>query len=87
MATDLVTVDWHGDVVLLTMNRPAKRNAFNAQMNAEFGAKSRYLRRASFSPVPTRVSVPARTCVPSQRRCATAGIRSRGNNCGIQVCL
>ena len=39
MATDLVTVDWHGDVVLLTMNRPAKRNAFNAQMNAEFGAK------------------------------------------------
>jgi enoyl-CoA hydratase len=39
MTSDLVTLDWHGDVAVLAMNRPAKRNAFNAQMNAEFGAQ------------------------------------------------
>jgi enoyl-CoA hydratase len=39
--TDLVLTTRHGDVVLLTLNRPAKRNAVDAEMNRQFARSFR----------------------------------------------
>ena len=33
-----IRTEVHGDVLLIVLDRPAKRNAFNTQMNREFGA-------------------------------------------------
>ena len=36
--TSFVRTEVHGDVLLVVLDRPEKRNAFNARMNGEFGA-------------------------------------------------